>query len=510
MLLTGEIGTGKTTLIRTLAQKLHDKAEIAIIFNPYLDEKGLLKSILADFGVQTPKHASKQDLLLRMNTFLLQCASEGKLAVLIIDEAQNLPFELFEELRMLSNLETDQEKLLQLVLVGQPQLNRIIAHPELEQLRQRIAIRDHLGRLDLASARRYINHRIKVAAPRHYPAFDKGAYRAIQNYSKGVPRLINQVCDKALLGAYVMGTTHICKKIVKEAIMTMEGKSPSQDLEALNMGRYIVIGLFFALIVFSIGYIVLSAVSGKEPGNPWYQPTSTPTPSPTAIPTLTPTPTVYLETYRDEYEHFKTGDSSQATGRLLGWILYLYERRKNRDVDPTEYLFDLELESLMEIELDANFNLVAGKFTRRDLETIGYPIIISLYDDRGITSEYFILRGKRDAAHVVCNPSSGIIELGADDLKRRYSGESYYLESSDLKIRQLLGIGARGEQVVALRKMLVKQGFLEPGQCCDGIFDEQLKEAVIRAQKQKGLIPDGIVGVKTVLALLYEPFEETY
>lgn len=221
--ITGEVGTGKTTLCRALLSNLDEKVETAFILNPNLTEYQLLQAIIEDFGIRPPSR-KRENLMRSLNEFLLDRVRRGSNAVLIIDEAQNLSRAQLEQVRMLSNLETAEDKLLQIVLVGQPQLRKKLDSKELLQLRQRIAIRFHLYPLSGEEVSSYISHRLKVAGGGNRVSFDSKAAGIVAEYSGGVPRLINLVCDRSLLAGFALGTRVITGKIVKASIREIEGE----------------------------------------------------------------------------------------------------------------------------------------------------------------------------------------------------------------------------------------------------------------------------------------------
>ena len=220
--ITGEIGAGKTTLCRALLNNLDINTKSAFIFNSTLPEAQMFQTIPADFGVSVGKK-TKAAMLRQFNNFLLEELSKDNNVILIIDEAQNLKVQMLEELRILSNLETEKEKLFQMILVGQPELREKLNAPNLKQLRQRIGIRFHISALPSDEIGEYINHRLKVAGSDGSIKFSDDALDMIYKYSGGIPRLINTVCDKALLSAYVMETKYISAVNIESGLTVIQG-----------------------------------------------------------------------------------------------------------------------------------------------------------------------------------------------------------------------------------------------------------------------------------------------
>ena len=222
--LTGEVGSGKTTLCRAILSNLESDVVTAIVLNPSMTETQLLRAMLNDFGVEV-RGRDRLSYVEALNRFLLDRNSEGKNVVLIIDEAQDLSPQVMEQVRLLSNLETDTEKLIQIVLCGQPELKKRLNRPDLRQLKQRITVRYHLRPLTVDDALRYITHRLTVAGADGTVSFDRGAVREIHRYSRGGPRLINAAADNALLAGYVGRKQVIDAACVKQAIEQLEGRA---------------------------------------------------------------------------------------------------------------------------------------------------------------------------------------------------------------------------------------------------------------------------------------------
>lgn len=220
--ITGEIGTGKTTICKALLNTLDEHTKTAFLLNSNLSEIQLLQAIVEDFGIQL-KNKNKITMMNALNKFLLEQLKRNNNVVLIIDEAQNLKPSLLEQIRLLSNLETEKEKLLQIVLVGQPELKQKLASPELEQLRQRISIRYHILPLDKDEVQGYIHHRLNIAGANGRDFFSDAAIDEIFRFSRGIPRLINIICDKGLLAGYSIDKKSIDSDTIKRCSKEIEG-----------------------------------------------------------------------------------------------------------------------------------------------------------------------------------------------------------------------------------------------------------------------------------------------
>jgi general secretion pathway protein A len=227
IVLTGEIGTGKTTLLRTLLERQQEDSHVAYVHNSALEIEGLLEYVLHDWGVKAEglTHAQR---LMALNDFLIDQHRQALSPILVIDEAQNLSIPTLEAVRMLSNFETTHEKLMQILLVGQPELRDKLNSPELRQLKQRVGLRCHIGPLSPPEIRLYIRHRLRVAGATDAAIFSDGAVQKIAEYSRGVPRVINIVCDHCLLAGYADSKRRIDGGLVDEAIEYLEeGERPS-------------------------------------------------------------------------------------------------------------------------------------------------------------------------------------------------------------------------------------------------------------------------------------------
>jgi len=219
--LSGEVGSGKTTLCRAVLANLSKRVKTALILNPALSGSQLLQAILNDFGLSCNRR-DRLSCIETLNTFLLEQTLQGNNVAVIIDEAQDLKASVMEEIRLLSNLETDQHKLMQIVLAGQPELRTRLAKSELRQLRQRIMVRCRLNPLAESDTANYIAHRLKVAGAKDGVGFDDKAVHRVYEYSQGTPRMINALCDRVLIAGYVAGKRKLGAEEVERALEDME------------------------------------------------------------------------------------------------------------------------------------------------------------------------------------------------------------------------------------------------------------------------------------------------
>jgi general secretion pathway protein A len=246
--ITGEVGTGKTTICRVFVEKLDSSTEAAYIFNPKLDAVQLLKAVNSEFGIDAGSN-SCQELIDTLNAFLIFQKADNRRVILIIDEAQNLNAEVLEQLRLLSNLETTQNKLLQIILVGQPELNEMLNSYELRQLGQRISLSCRLMPMTFAETRAYIQHRIRIASHKGDHLFSWAAMRAIHRYSGGIPRLINIACDRALLTAFGRNHARVTGRIAKAAVNELARRSAGKRSRRRTVPSWVAVAMAVLLII---------------------------------------------------------------------------------------------------------------------------------------------------------------------------------------------------------------------------------------------------------------------
>ncbi|OGP88802.1 MAG: hypothetical protein A2156_07325 [Deltaproteobacteria bacterium RBG_16_48_10] len=263
MVLTGEIGTGKTTTCRTILGRLDKKVKTAVIFNSFLTEEELLESILLDFGFSS-KGRTRKERIDGLNCYLIHLLSRGENAVLMIDESQNLSIPVLEQIRMLSNLETEKEKMLQIILLGQLELEKKLQSPDLKQLNQRIALRLHLHPLNRVEIEKYIYKRLTMAGACGNITFSKSAFDDIYKFTGGIPRLINLLCERVLLAGFVEPTYHFDRRIIKraeESLLAAEAQpAPSLPRGLRKQFRSMRVASLMGLLIF-IAILILSGQS---------------------------------------------------------------------------------------------------------------------------------------------------------------------------------------------------------------------------------------------------------
>jgi general secretion pathway protein A len=268
VVITGDIGTGKTTLCRAILEQVDKKTFTALVLNPFLAEEDLLRVILQEFGVVSREEirrgrmlgVSKAELIETLNEFLLSLQRLGAHALLIIDEAQNLPLQVLEQIRILSNLETEKEKLLQVVLVGQLNLKDLLRRAELRQLDQRVSIRYDLKPLTAEETSQYVQHRLSVAGGGAAVTFTPKSLACLHRYTAGIPRLVNLLCDRALLSAYSAHTPRIVRPFVDQAAESLELERPRRSMRAWIRQR---VGAFAA-------GVALAAILGVAAAAVWH------------------------------------------------------------------------------------------------------------------------------------------------------------------------------------------------------------------------------------------------
>lgn len=479
--LTGEVGTGKTTVLRTLLNQLDaDSYRTALIFNPPLSALELLRGINREFGISSDQ-ADNAGLLESLNRFLLQENAAGRTVVLVIDEAQNLEPQVLEQIRLISNLETEREKLIQIVLAGQPELREKLKGRELRQLSQRITVRYHLDPMDFRDTIEYVEHRVEVAAGRRLNIFTRRALRKIYRYSGGLPRLINVVCDRALLVAYSKGRGEVDAKIAAAAIADVRREGSGRLLRRIAGPAGITALAVLAYLAFS-AFLQGDSFTGNN--NDFSAANPAANRPQAAIPSS-------LELLKAELANRTEGESARdaynAIARLWGAPLIDVPsgRASASDLEGLAAAGGLRL---------SRFNCGLEALLRLD-----YPAILELSLPPGGERRYLSLLGERGGRLVIAPPFPSRASISAADLEALWSGRSYLPWKNVLGIPVVNRRGARGDGIRNLRRLLQQAGF--PSGALTDVYDEEAISAVRRFQKAQGLEPDGLVGSQTLLVL---------
>ncbi|HET6418770.1 MAG TPA: AAA family ATPase [Geobacteraceae bacterium] len=480
---TGEIGTGKTTVLRTLLGQLDENVyRTALIFNPCLSATELLRSINGEFGIHG-EGLSNAELLGELSSFLLREKAAGHTVVLVIDESQNLEPSVLEQIRLISNLETENDKLIQIVLAGQPELGRLLEKPELRQLSQRVTVRYHLRPMDFDDTKKYIKHRLSMVGHGLTVRFGPSALKRIHGFSGGVPRLINIVCDRALLVGYAEGYREITRRTVNVAIAEIRrnnGLRPRRFM--IWAGGICLVALLSLFLIF-----VLTKRTHLWPFHPGGAAHET-------IASADQGQAAGSEGIRKGFADLGEKDSFLKSFNALAKIW---------NVLPVKgYLGEKPLNDI---------DLLAGKrdlfpvFLKGDVKTLldaDLPAMLEFKVPGMSGRRYLALTGVEGDRLVIDPPLSGRSLIAARELENCWTGRACVFMKNFLDIPFLPAVGAKGPEIARLQKLLAKAGFYNGAS--SGVYDKTTTEAVKAFQRAKGLNPDGKMGGKTLLFLYRE------
>lgn len=477
VLLTGDVGTGKTTVCRCLLENLPEHCDVAFIYNPKLNVQELLATICEEFGVKVHgANPSNKIYVLHINAFLLEGHAKGRKAVLIIDEAQNLAVDVLEQLRLLTNLETNQRKLLQIILLGQPELQELLSRRDLRQLAQRIVARYHLEPLSRGETYAYVNHRLSVAGSERH-LFPDSTLRRIYRLSNGVPRVINLLCDRALLGAYVQGKDRVDRQTLGKAAREVFGEVPAQKR------RWPRLGLALASLVVVSGAILAIAYS-QHNGQALKQ--ENPVQKTPAVSSPQPVDPVPFDTMAWAEDAAKSSSESAALVALFNvWGL-------NYKAAGDALCAQAESQGMR--------CLTGSGGGLYDLRRFNLPVALQFNNRRG---------GQFYAALTSLDNQSATLVLGDGSLKqinlaalaRFWSGTYTLLWRAPPDYSGSLQEGATGKPVIWLRQQLAKVLGEPPGDKGPR-YGPELARQVREFQTGESLQPDGIAGPLTLIRLM--------
>ena len=478
--LTGEVGTGKTTIVRSLLAQTPKNAEIALILNPKMTAPEFLLTICEELGIGVPDSAlgSLKDLVDILSRYLLRAHAAGKRVVLVVDEAQNLSPEVLEQVRLLTNLETNTQKLLQIILIGQPELRELLARNELRQLAQRITGRYHLSPLSADETAAYVRHRLRVAGATT-DIFTAGALNSVYRLSQGVPRVINVICDRALLGAYSLDRHHVTGALVRNAAAEVFGRrfTPHWLPWVATAGVAAVLtALTIALWNFQpwsahahAGTGVAHASDGSGGGVT------------VAVAAVQRPPAPHLSELLAQ--HAAETDTDSAFGKLFGLWGAKYQ---TNGTDPCTQAAAVGLACITE----------RGSFGQ--LRLYNHPAILMLNDGAGASHQVVLTALDDEQARL---DLGGTREVGIGELSRYWLGDFVMLWRPASSPVKALSAGMRGEQVRWLRQSLQRLHGIHSDAPVSDVFDADLSGQVRDFQRQHQLTVDGIAGVQTQIAL---------
>lgn len=473
--LTGEVGTGKTTVLRTLLGRLDDDTHrIALIFNPCLSAIELLRLINSEYGIPS-EGLSKAELLDALNRFLLKENREGRTVVLVIDEAQNLEPEVLEQIRLISNLETEQDKLIQIILAGQPELAILLARPELRQLSQRITVRYHLLPMDFDDTKGYIEHRLEVAGGWRAAVFTPAALKRIYRFSGGTPRLINIVSDRALLVGYGEESREISGHMAAAAV-----KETKSRAAAFSLGGWLkpaVAALFMAAILAALYPLARHSRPVAAPAH--IEP-------PPARPV---SPDLRLLLQR-ELAAVKGAESPARGFNAIARLWRVKPLASSGRISPRE---------LERLAASRDLRLARYNGSIASLLRMNVPALLEITLPRGSGKRYLALTGAENNRLLLYPSAPGRRSLSREELEAVWSGKGYIFWRNFQEIPAGLAAGSRGTEVIRLQMLLLGSGSYrgEPS----GLLDKATTDALKAFQSSHGLEPDGKVGAQTLMLL---------
>jgi general secretion pathway protein A len=481
--LTGEVGTGKTTLCRWLVDQLPPDVDVALVLNPRLNAIELLATVCDELHIEYPRTPRSLKVLVdALYQHLLGAHGQGRRTILIIDEAQNLTIDVLEQIRLLTNLETREAKLLQVLLIGQPELVRLLDQHKLRQLAQRITVRYHLAPFSLEETGAYVRHRLAVAGQRH-PLFTGAAIRRIHRWSRGIPRLINLVCDRALLGAYAHDRHRVDAFVVCRAAREVRGRT-RHSRERIGWHGALA-GL--AVATFAGGAVVSPLVTPylTRPGDTVQLAVSTPSStrvSPDVVPAMPPEPSERAPSLPDVLARMPVRPDERAA------FVHLLAR----------WGVSARPEDAADCELARRNGLVCsrGVGTWRKLRRLNVPAIIDLVPgpDRRAFATVIAL----EAQQATLELGSRTVMCPLDEVDAVWDGAFLFLWKPPARVTMPIRRDDRGASVDWLRQRLFEVDGLATSPARADLFDAELQAQVVRFQRREGLTPDGVVGPETL------------
>ncbi len=491
VLLTGEVGTGKTTVCRCLLQQLPENTEVAYILNPRVSAIEMLGGICDELGIDYTEsdNNSIKSLVDAINRHLLQRHADGKQTVVIIDEAQNLSFDVLEQLRLLTNLETDERKLLRIILIGQPELASMLASPELKQVEQRITARYYLRALQRSEIGAYVSHRLAVAGRRKV-IFPPGVLPKLYAKTRGIPRLINVICDRAMLGAYVKAQSRVNASILEKAAREVQGRPVRTGwlLPGSVIASVLLVGAATAAVFFYDGGQKISMLLSQPEIE------------------MLPEPDILIDTGSNAFQEeavFETNVDVSQDAPIPEWPDQLVVGESTL-ITAQLKLFKQWNIPLAEDNSDpcglagkSGVRCFSGTGNLGSLIDIDRPAVLTLVSDDGLQYHATLLALNDDLATLAF--AHGIEKVGVGDLETRWRGKYQLLWRLSPDGNSIFRPGDRGGGVTWLTKSLQAAG-VKSVQVHD-VYDANVVGAVRTFQLGQGLLVDGVVGRQTLIHL---------
>ncbi|MBI5179130.1 MAG: AAA family ATPase [Nitrospinae bacterium] len=504
VVLIGEVGTGKTTICRSFLNQLPDTCNIAYIFNPNLDDLELLKSLNKELGIEH-RYATKKALQDVLYNYLLEQKKNDKRVIMLIDEAQNLSPSVLEQIRLLSNLETETQKLIQIILVGQPELDQMLENDSLRQLRQRISVWCRLYSLNYQEMAEYISHRMSMAGGGHLDIFSGRALREIFRFSKGTPRLINLLCDRSLLAAYSLGERTVSVKIVRKCIRDVTGRAAHISFmsritsalavltSAAALWLLVSTGAFSGVFTAEAKAVVenppsssSAAQSAPQPGTeaalaPEVAVEDLPnSPAPVAGPAGGPPP-AQPAAPKTEVFFESNGRTAAVNSVLAAWEI----------AEPLTR--DDEARGISQVAQARKMDCLIGKMDMAQLKALNYPAVLEVTDESGRTGFVPVVA----AAGEQFKTGLAADTVSQEWLEKHWNGKAYILWKDFSGGPANLKRGDRGKTVKWLQESMHRLGYIGDARNVTGVYGEKTARAVIRFQSENQLNADGQAGAVT-------------
>ncbi|HWM27930.1 MAG TPA: AAA family ATPase [Woeseiaceae bacterium] len=479
--LTGEVGTGKTTLVRTLLGQMPSEVDVALILNPQLTAVEFLLAICEELGVPLPAdRTSSKSLVDALNLHLLSAHARGRRTILLVDEAQNLSAGVLEQLRLLTNLETAKQKLLQIVLIAQPELRELLSQNNLRQLAQRVTGRYHLEPLSREESARYIDHRLKVAGALG-EIFDAGAKHEVYRLSGGIPRLMNVICDRALLGAYSRETRNVNKAIVRRAAAEVSGQPLTPVILKWAVPVFGVIGVVLAII----GIWSLIDRDDPRPSESVRIPVQAAAADTAGSGNAPPErDSVSLEQ--------RLRDAGEATGAevAMSTLFGLWN---------VDYAKSTDSSACQQAEMKG-LSCYFSRGSWSGIRQLDRPVMLTLTDANGDTHQPVLVSLTEKTGELAIADTRVVYPL--DDISELWFGEFLLVWRPPNGRNDIIRQGVRDENVLWLRQSLAAiDADFRPANLDSDLFDEELEQKLTAFQRAHRLTADGIAGHQTQILI---------